>query len=110
MRGDVLDVALGVTNDSSDALQHAEAIVAEDRQLYGISRRSGLVAGPFDIDAAFGFVHQVCHVGTMDRMHGHTFAARDVADDTFSTDGIATLGAIDEHVALAADGDSVVIA
>src|SRR5258708_5486529 len=110
MSGDVADVALGVADDASDAFQHAETVVAEHCKFYGIGGGRGFVAGPFHIDAALWFVEQVCDVRTIDRMHGHAFAPRDVADNTFATNGIATSGPVDEHVALAFDRDGVVIA
>ena len=43
-------------------------------------------------------------------MHGDAFAARDVADNAFAANRIATARAVDQHVALPADRDGVVIA
>src|SRR5579859_591102 len=108
--GDVFDVALGVANHAGDVLQHAEAVVAEDGELDRVRRWHTVVARPFDVDLAFGFVHQVGDVGAVDRVDGHAFAARDVADDALAADGIAAAGAVDHHVSLAADGDAVVVA
>src|ERR1700728_443627 len=42
-------------------------------------------------------------------MYGNAFAARDVADNSFATDRVATARAVDQHIALAADGDGIVI-
>ena len=43
-------------------------------------------------------------------MDGNSFAARDVADDAFATDGVTTARAVDQHIALAFDGDGVLLA
>ena len=67
------------------------------------------VAGPFDVDLAFRFVKQIRDIRTIDRMHSHAFAARDISDDAFAADRIAAARAVDEHVSLAADCDGVVI-
>src|ERR1700724_1333087 len=109
MRGDVADVALGVPDHARDAFQHAEAVVAEDGQFHRIDGWSGLVAGPLHVDAALGFVKKIGHIGAVDGMYGHAFAARDVADDTFTADGITTACPVNHHVTLAADGNSIVI-
>ena len=44
---------------------------------------------------------KIVNVGTIHRMHRHAFAARDVSDDRFAANRIATSRAIDQHVALA---------
>src|SRR6202140_4728316 len=110
LRGDVADVAFGVPDHSGNALQHAKPVVAKDGELHGIGGGSALVAGPLHIDAAFWFVEKIRHVRTVDRVHGHAFAARDVANDSLAADGIATSRSIDEHIALPAYRDGVVIA
>src|ERR1700722_4368154 len=106
---DVADVALGVADNAGDIFQHPETVVAVDGELDRVSRGCALVAGPFHVDAAFGLVHQVSDVGATHGMHRHSFAARDVADNAFSADGITTAGAVDQHIALALDHDRVVV-
>ncbi len=104
------NVALGVADHAGNALQHAEAVVAEDSEFHGIGCRSAVVAGPLDVNAALGLVEKIGHVGATDRVHSHALAARDVADDAFAADRITTSGAVDQHIALSTDGDSVVVA
>src|ERR1700688_3640688 len=108
--GDVANVAFGVSDHSRNALQHAKAVVAEDGELHRVGGRSALVAGPLHVDAALWFVEKIRHVGTADRVHGHAFAARYVANDSLAADGIATSRTIDEHIALPAYSNGVVIA
>src|ERR1700728_3435599 len=67
---DVADVALRVADDAGDVFEHAETIVAVDGELDGVGGGRGVVAGPLHIDTALRFVHQVCNVGTVHRMHG----------------------------------------
>src|SRR5579871_5730120 len=110
LRGDVADVAFGVANHAGNVLQHAEAVIAKDGQLHGIGGRSGLIASPFDVDFSFGLVHQIGHVRAGDGVHRDAFAARDIANDAFTADRIATAGAVNHHVSLTADGDGIVIA
>src|SRR5580692_7840296 len=107
--GDVADVAFGVADHSGNVLQHAEAVVAENCQLHRISGGSAFVAGPFDVDAALGLIHQVGHVRTVDRVHSHALASGDVADNAFSANRITTLRAVDQHVALPTNCDGVVV-
>src|SRR5580693_8182643 len=107
---DVADVAFGVADHSGNVLEHAKAVVAKHCQLHRISGRSAFVAGPFDVDAALGLIHQVGHVRTVDRVHSHALASGDVADNAFSANRITTLRAINQHVALPANGDGVVVA
>src|SRR5579864_8379218 len=90
--GNVFNVALGVADHAGDVLQHAETVVAEDGELDRIRRWHTVVARPFDVDLAFGFVHQIGDVGAVDRVDGNAFAARDVADDALAADGIAAAG------------------
>src|SRR5579863_6423536 len=110
MRGDVFYVALGVADHSGNVLQHAEAVVTENGELHGIRRRRALVAGPLDVNLAFGLIHQIRDVGAIDGVHRHALAARDVPDNSFAANRIAAAGAVDHHVSLAAHGDGVVIA
>src|SRR5580704_14705471 len=109
MRSDVADIALGVADHARDALQHAEAVVAENGQLHGIGCRCALVARPFDINLAFRFVQKIRHIGTINRVYGYALASRDVANDAFAADRITTAGAVHQHVSLAADCDGIVI-
>ena len=96
------------------SLQHAGPVVAEDRQLHRISRAAAgcFLRGPspLDRDAAVGFVQQVLHVGTAARMDSNALAARDVADDFFAANRIATSRAVDQQLVLALDLERVRIA
>src|SRR5579871_824644 len=110
VRADIADVALGVADDTGDVFEHAETIVAKDGELDGVGGRSRFIAGPLDVDAALGLVHEIGDVGATDGVDGDTFAAGDVADDGFAANGIAAAGAVDEHVALTFYGNGVVVA
>src|SRR5262249_23731139 len=99
----------GIADNSCDLFQHAETVVTCHSDFDWIGDGRAFVACPFDIDATFGFIHQVHDIGTVDRMHRYTFAASDVAYDGFTTDRIAALGAIDQQVALSNYADRVVV-
>src|ERR1700730_13006107 len=101
MRPNISYIALSITNNTSNAFKHTEAVVAVDRQLDRVGRGSALVAGPLHIDPALRFVHQVRDVGAIHRVHSHALAAGDVADNAFSADRTATARAVDQHIALA---------
>src|SRR5215467_11080796 len=79
---DVPDIGVIVTDHGRDLLEHSEAVVAEERNFDGI--RDGLAflvgAGPLYVNPAVGLIEQVRNIGTIYRMHGHAFAAGDVAD------------------------------
>src|SRR5271156_1670406 len=108
---DVADVGVGVADYGSDLFQHAEAIVTEKREFYGIGNGLAVfVAGPENVDAAFGFVEKISEVGTVNGVDGYAFAAGDVADDGLASDRITTFGAIDEQVALSANYDGIAVA
>src|SRR5947209_585797 len=107
---DVADVALGVADHAGDAFQHPKTVIAVDSKLHRISSGSVFVAPPFDVDAALRFVHEVCDVGTVHRVHCNSLATSDVANDGFSSNRIATTRTVDQHVALALDHDGIVIA
>src|SRR6266851_686270 len=110
MGPDVADVALRVADDTCDIFQHAKTIVAVDGKLDWISRGRAFVAGPLDVNAAFRLEHQVGDVGAAYGVNGDSLATRNVADDALSTNGIATAGAVDQHIALTLDHDGVVVA
>ena len=108
---DVADVGVGVADDGGDLFKHAEAIVAEQRDFYGIGDGLAIfVSGPEDIDAAIGLVEKVSHVRTIDGVDGDAFAPSYVAGDGFSANWITTAGAIDEEIAGSANDDGVGIA
>ena len=107
----VADVGVGIADYSGDLFEHPEAIVAEQSNFHGIGNWLAVfVAGPEYIDAALGFVQKIGDVGTVDGVDGNSFAAGDVADDGLAAYGVATLGAIDEQIALSADYDGVAAA
>src|ERR1700692_2584475 len=88
------DVGVVVGNNCSQFFQHAGAIVAEDCNLDGIALPAAcnLVAHPRPrhCKAAIALVEQILDVGAAPRMHGHSLAASNVADDFLSANGIAT--------------------
>ena len=102
---DITNVGVVVGNHGREFFEHAGAVVAEDRDFNRVALRAagGLVTNtrPLDGDAAIAFVEQVLHVWATARMHSDALAARDVADDLFTANGIATSRAIDEQVVLA---------
>src|SRR3954452_19184088 len=87
-RFDVADVRAVVADDRRNLLEHAGTVLAEERELDGITLLARLVASPFDVNAAVHLVHQVLHVRAIARVHRYAFAARDVADDVFTANGI----------------------
>src|SRR6266478_7526107 len=106
----VADVGVGVADEGGDLFEHAEAVVAEKRDFYGIGNRLAVfVAGPEHVDAAVGFVEKISDVGTVDGVDGYAFAAGDVSDYGFAANGVTTAGAIDEQVAGTADYDGVAV-
>src|SRR5579863_1891310 len=109
LSGDVADVAFGVADHPRDVFQHAEAVIAVDRQFYRICRGRCVIAGPLDVNLALRLVEKICDVRTIHGMHGDAFAARDVSHDALTANGITTAGAVDEHVSLATDRDGVVV-
>ena len=99
---------MGVADYGGDLFEHAEAVVAKQRDFYGIGNGLAFfVSGPEHVDAALGFVEKIGDVGTIDGVDRNAFAAGDVADDGLAANGIATAGAIDEKVALALDDDGI---
>src|SRR6266550_1723176 len=109
---DVPDIGALVGDDGRDLLQHAETIVAEKRELDGIGNRLTLfvTARPLHVDAAVGFIEKIGDVGAVNGVNRYTLAAGHVADDRFSANGVATLGAVDQQVAMALHDNGVVIA
>src|SRR5215469_4806047 len=105
---DVADVGVVVADDGGDLLEHAFAVVTKNRELHRVP--TGRVATPFNRNLAVGLVHQVGHVGTRSRVHGHAFATRDIADDVFATNGIAASRSIHHKVTVSPDLDGSVAA
>src|SRR5208337_3934669 len=104
------DVGFSVADDGGDLFQHAEAVVAEQRDFYGIGDGLAVfVAGPQHVDAAVGFVEKIGDVRAIDGMDSHPFASGHVADDGLSANRVATLGTIDEKVASPADYDGIAV-
>src|ERR1700691_1330105 len=89
-RSDVAYITLSVANNAGNALQHPETVVAVNRKLDRVSRRRTLIAGPLHIDPSFRLLHQIRNVGTIHRVHRHSLASRDVADNALAANGIAT--------------------
>ncbi len=101
------DVGLLVEQRRRNLVQHARAILGVDHHLH--RERLRFAARPFDVDLALHFVHQVLHIGAVDRMHRDALAARHVADDRFAADRIAALGAIHQQIVDALDLDDQVL-
>src|SRR5579863_857263 len=108
--GNVADIAFGVSNHAGNAFQHPETVVAENGELDRIGCGSSFIPRPLYFDAAFGLVKKISDVRAVNGMDSHAFAARDVTNDAFAADGVTTARAVDQHVALALDGDGVVVA
>src|SRR6202162_448869 len=107
---DVADVGVGIADKGGDLFEHAEAVVAEKRDFYGIGNRLAVfVARPEHVDAAVGFVEKIGDVGTVDGVDGNAFTAGDIADDGLAANGVATLGTINEKVAGPSDYDGVAV-
>src|SRR5437868_3148501 len=84
----VADVGVGVADEGGDLFEHAEAVVAEQRDFYGIGNGQAVfVACPEHVDAAIGFVKKIGDVGTVDGVDGNAFAAGDIADDGLAANG-----------------------
>src|ERR1035437_7932412 len=102
---DAANVGVVVGDDGGQLLQHAGAIVAVDGDLDRVTLRpaGNLIAhpGPLDRDAPVALIQQVLHVGTTARMNRNALASRDVPDDFFAANGVATSGAINQEVVLA---------
>src|ERR1022692_4953508 len=105
---DVADVGVSVADHGGDLFQHAEAVVAQQRDFYRIGNGLAIfVSRPKDVDAAVGLVEKIGDVGTVDGVNGHALAARDIADDGLAANRVTTLGAIDEQVPGPARHDGV---
>src|SRR6185312_6700980 len=95
----VADVGFGVGHDCGDLLQHAEAVITEDREFYWI-RAGRIVARPFDINAALRLIHEIDNIGTVHRVHGNAFPSRHVADHGLAANGITTSRAVNKKIAV----------
>src|SRR5229473_7722409 len=92
---EIVNVGTGSADDGSDFRKKTGTIARANGEL---NRKSSFGAAPLNGDAAFGLVHEVLNVGTSSRMHRDAAAARDVADDFVTGNGVATLGAVNEQV------------
>ena len=103
------DVGAVVGDDGGELLQQAGAIVAEHGEFDGVGLGLGGTGGagiawqrrPFDLDSAVRLVEQILHVGTASCVDCDAFAAGDITDDLFTTDGVTTACAVDQQVVLA---------
>src|ERR1700693_3102833 len=69
---------VGVADKGCDLFEHAEAVVAEKRDFYGIGNGLAVfIAGPEYVDAAVGFVQKISDVRTGDGVDGDSFASDD---------------------------------
>src|SRR4029077_1932549 len=104
---EMADVGGGAADGAGHLGENAGAILGAYAQVH---RESGLGgAGPFDGDAALGFVEKIANVGAGGGVHGHAAAAGDVADDLIAGDGVAALGAMNHQVVVAANEDGGIV-
>src|SRR5262249_9192694 len=61
--------------------------------------------GPLDCNPSVSLIHQVGHVRTTNSMNGDALSASNVADNRFSTNGIAAPRAIHQKIVIAFDFD-----
>ena len=98
---DIPDIRLAVADNCCDLFEHSKTVVAVEGEFYGVGCGRALsVASPLNVNLTVRFIHQRCHVGTGDRVNGYTFSARNVSDNGFTPDRVATPGAIDKQVAM----------
>ena len=105
------DVGAIFGDNRCELLEQSRAIVDSEGQLDGICRllrASGVFAtalcfGPLNVDPAVCLIEKVLDIGTASRVDGDTFATRDVANDLFAADRIATSRSIDEEIVLSFD-------
>ena len=107
---DGANVGAIVGDDGCEFFEDAGAVFAEDGEADGVGvglggpRILGIgESGPFDLDAAVGFVEEVLNVRTAASVDGDALAAGYITDDLFTTDGITTASAVDKEVILAFD-------
>ena len=103
LRFEAADVGVFIGEHGSELGKHAGTVVGLDHDLH--REGVGSAAGPFHFDFALHIVHQVLHVAADLGMHRHALAARDIANDGFAADRIATLGAIDQQIVHAFDAN-----
>src|SRR5579885_720316 len=96
-----VNIGAGSADDGSDLREEAGAVEREDGETH--RERGGGGAAPLDGDAALGLIEEILHVGAEAGVDGDAPAARDVADNFVTGNGIAALGAIDEQVVMALD-------
>src|ERR1700761_2494016 len=102
------DVGAVFGDDGCELLEQAGAVVDCEGQLDRVGRRlgpSGVLGiaeclGPLDLDAAIGLVKKILDVGTASRVYGDALASRDVTNDLFAANGVATSRTVDEEIVL----------
>src|SRR6202166_1140937 len=99
----VANVRTGPADHSGDVSKQSSAIARTNLQLDGKSR--GILAAPFNSDAALRLVKQILHVGARARVHRDAAAARDVPDYFITGNGIAALGAINQQIVMPFDDE-----
>src|SRR6202166_232815 len=97
----VADVRTSFDNHGGDVSKQSGAIARTNLQLDGESR--GILATPFNSDAALRLVKQILHVGARAGVHRDAAAARDVPDYFITGNGIAALRAIDQQIVMPFD-------
>ena len=105
----VADVGFGIADHGCDLFQHAEAVVAENGELYWVGAGRSIIVGPLHVNLAFRLIHEIHDVGTIEAVNRHAFAAGNVADDGFAANRVTTTGAVDQQVALSGDANGVVV-
>ena len=105
-RFNIGDVRVDLGNPRADVCQNPLPVFHLHRQPHDIARRIG-GAVPLNVDAPLRIVQKVRHVRTDGGVHRYTFAARNVANDFFTADRIATTRAHDHQIVDAAHFDPV---
>ena len=105
LRLDLPDVAVVLGHHLSEPGQHAGVVFRLDDQHHRVQLIA--LASPLDLDLSLLVVQQVLDVRALDRVHRHTSAPCDVADDRLTGNWAAALGQVGQQIALALDRDGV---
>src|SRR5271163_421184 len=100
-------IRAGIADDVGNPGDHSRPVLGEDAQAHRKFRLRG--GGPFDGNAAIGFVEQIFHIRTVLAVDGDAAAAGDIADDVVAKNGVAAFRAIDHQVVVAAHHDGCVV-
>src|SRR5207245_5851973 len=105
----VADVGFAIADDSRNLLEHAETVVAKNRELHWICARRPIIARPFHFNLPLRLVHQCYHVRTVRRVDRHAFAASYVTHHILAADRVTTSRSVDQQIAMALYPDGLVV-